>query len=141
MNDEQSPNPNIVHLASGTGYHRVEGNRRASRNGPVSDLPPEIPKVTIRNSFPSLYGFSLIRVRTWRNTSRPQWVGTQTSSMAVSAASQPAGSAVVSNIALPTRKSKPPPPCRLRSAAYVPGSYCVTYTLTYAGVQAHTPLG
>jgi hypothetical protein len=29
----------------GTGYHRVEGNRRASRNGPVSDLPPEIPNL------------------------------------------------------------------------------------------------
>jgi hypothetical protein len=33
-----------------TGYQRVEGNRRASRNGPVSDLPPEIPIVTIRLS-------------------------------------------------------------------------------------------
>jgi hypothetical protein len=29
--------------ALGMGYHRVEGNRRASRDGPVSDLPPEIP--------------------------------------------------------------------------------------------------
>jgi hypothetical protein len=33
------------------GLHRVEGNRRASRNGRVSDLPPEIPNVTIRNWF------------------------------------------------------------------------------------------
>jgi hypothetical protein len=33
----------------GTGYDRVEGNRRASRNGRVSVLPPEIPHVTIRN--------------------------------------------------------------------------------------------
>jgi hypothetical protein len=31
-----------------TGYNRVEGNRRASRNGLVSDLPPGIPTVTIR---------------------------------------------------------------------------------------------
>jgi hypothetical protein len=31
-----------------TGCNRVEGNRRASRNGRVSDLPPEIPNVTIR---------------------------------------------------------------------------------------------
>jgi hypothetical protein len=43
------PNPNVVRVAPGTRYHRVEGNRRASRNGPVSDLPPEIPNVTIRN--------------------------------------------------------------------------------------------
>jgi hypothetical protein len=35
-------------LFYGTGYHRVEGNRRAPRNGPVSDPPPEIPIVTIR---------------------------------------------------------------------------------------------
>jgi hypothetical protein len=33
------------------GVHRVEGNRWASRNGPVSNLPPEIPSVTIRNFF------------------------------------------------------------------------------------------
>jgi hypothetical protein len=51
LNDGQIPNPNAVRVASGTGYHRVEGNRRASRNGPVSDLPPEIPTVTIRNFF------------------------------------------------------------------------------------------
>jgi hypothetical protein len=43
LNDGQSPNPNVVRVAPGTGYHRVEGNRRASRNGPVSDLPPENP--------------------------------------------------------------------------------------------------
>ena len=28
-----------------TGYSRVEGNRRASRNGLVSDLPAEIPQL------------------------------------------------------------------------------------------------
>jgi hypothetical protein len=32
-----------------TGYNLDEGNRRASRNGLVSHLPPEIPTVTIRN--------------------------------------------------------------------------------------------
>jgi hypothetical protein len=36
LNDGQIPNPNVVRVASGTGYHRVEGNRRASRNGPVA---------------------------------------------------------------------------------------------------------
>jgi hypothetical protein len=30
------------------GERWLEGNRRASRNGRVSDLPPEIPNVTIR---------------------------------------------------------------------------------------------
>ena len=47
--DESIPNPNVVRVARGTGYHRVEGNWRASRNGPVSDLPPETLTVTIRN--------------------------------------------------------------------------------------------
>ena len=49
LNDGQIPNPNVVRVAPGTGYHRAEGNRRASRNGPVSDLPPEIPNVPIRS--------------------------------------------------------------------------------------------
>jgi hypothetical protein len=39
--------PVRVHVS--TGYNRVEGNRRASRDGLVSDLPPEIPHVTIRD--------------------------------------------------------------------------------------------
>jgi hypothetical protein len=51
LNDEHIPTPNGVRVASGTGYHRLEGNRRASRNGRVSDLPPDTPKVTIRNFF------------------------------------------------------------------------------------------
>ena len=38
LNDGQIPNPNGVRVAPGTGYHRVEGNRRVSRDGPVSDL-------------------------------------------------------------------------------------------------------
>jgi hypothetical protein len=51
LNDGQIPNPNVVRIAPGTRYHRVEGKRRASRNGPVSDLPPGIPDVTIRDCF------------------------------------------------------------------------------------------
>jgi hypothetical protein len=34
---EQIPNPNVVRVAPGTGNRRVGGNRRASRNGSVSD--------------------------------------------------------------------------------------------------------
>jgi hypothetical protein len=41
----------VVRVHVSTGYNRVEGNRRASRNGRVSHLPPEIPNVTIRNFF------------------------------------------------------------------------------------------
>jgi hypothetical protein len=33
---DKSEIPNGVRVDSSTGYHRVEGNRRASRNGPVS---------------------------------------------------------------------------------------------------------
>jgi hypothetical protein len=40
LNDGRIPNPNVVRVAPGTGYHRVEGNRRASRNGLVSDCLP-----------------------------------------------------------------------------------------------------
>jgi hypothetical protein len=40
---DRSQNPDVVRVAPGTGFHRAEGHRRASRNGPVSDLPPEIP--------------------------------------------------------------------------------------------------
>jgi hypothetical protein len=46
-----NPKPNVVRLHVSTGYNRVEGNRRASRNGRVSDLPPELPNVTIRDFF------------------------------------------------------------------------------------------
>jgi hypothetical protein len=46
-NDGQIPNVRGVRERVSTGYHRVEGNRRASRNGRVSDLPPETtPHVT-----------------------------------------------------------------------------------------------
>jgi hypothetical protein len=40
-----------VRVAPGTRYNIIEGIRRASRNGSVSDLPPETPNVTIRNFF------------------------------------------------------------------------------------------
>jgi hypothetical protein len=49
LNDGQIPNFRGVRVHVSTGYNRVEGNRWALRNGLVSDLPPEIPHVTIRN--------------------------------------------------------------------------------------------
>jgi hypothetical protein len=49
LNDEQIPNFRCVRVHVSTGYNSVEGNRRASRNGLVSVLPPENPHVTIRN--------------------------------------------------------------------------------------------
>jgi hypothetical protein len=54
LNDGQIPNFRGVRVHVSTVYNRVEGNRRASRNGRVSDLPPEIPNVTIRKLFTSL---------------------------------------------------------------------------------------
>ena len=39
------PNPNVVRVAPGKGYHRAEGNRPVSRNGRVSDPPAEIPYI------------------------------------------------------------------------------------------------
>jgi hypothetical protein len=50
LNDGQIPNTRVVRVALGTGYDRVQRNRRASRNVRVSDLPPEIPTVTVRCS-------------------------------------------------------------------------------------------
>jgi hypothetical protein len=64
LNDRRIPNPNGVRVVpdqilsrtgAGTGYNPVEANRRASRNGRVSDLPPEIPNAPIRNFFASRY--------------------------------------------------------------------------------------
>ena len=49
--DGQIPNFRIVRVQASTRYNRGDGNRRASRNGLVSDLPPETPTVTIRNLF------------------------------------------------------------------------------------------
>jgi hypothetical protein len=54
-NDGQIPHFRGVRVALGTGYNPGEGNRRASRNGRVSDLPPESPTVTIRNCFVAVH--------------------------------------------------------------------------------------
>ena len=51
LNDGQIPQKWFVLVHASTGYNRVAGNRRASRNGRVSDHPPEIFTVTIRNLF------------------------------------------------------------------------------------------
>ena len=58
LNDGQIPNFRVVRVHVIAGYNRVEGNRRASRTGLVSDLPPETPHVTDAQPFSSLY-FSL----------------------------------------------------------------------------------
>jgi hypothetical protein len=52
LNDGQIPNVRVVRVRVSTGYTRVEGNRRASRNGRVSSSPTEIPTIRL---FPSLY--------------------------------------------------------------------------------------
>jgi hypothetical protein len=57
-------------LAPGTRYNRVEGNRRASRNGPVSARPPEIPTVTIRHVFVSHLLHRLVALKLRRVCSR-----------------------------------------------------------------------
>ena len=55
QNDGQIPNTRGVRVHASTGYTRVKGNRRASRNGRVRHLPPEILTVTIRHlsSYPN----------------------------------------------------------------------------------------
>jgi hypothetical protein len=55
LNEGQRKHCCDVREALGTGYNRVEGNRRASRNGRASDLPPEIPPLRFA-TFSSLYG-------------------------------------------------------------------------------------
>jgi hypothetical protein len=57
LNDGQIPNVRVVRVHVSTGYHRVEGNRRASRNGVVSGLPPEIPQFRFA-TFAPLYATS-----------------------------------------------------------------------------------
>jgi hypothetical protein len=53
LNDGQIPHFRIARVQASTRYNRAEGNRRASRNGLVSDLPPE---TTFRFApFASLY--------------------------------------------------------------------------------------
>jgi hypothetical protein len=44
----QIPNFRGARVHVSTRYNPGEGNRRASRNGRASDLPPETPTVTIR---------------------------------------------------------------------------------------------
>ena len=51
-----------VRVHASTGYNRVEGNRRASRNDRVSDLPIEIPHVNDSQLFVSLYGGGGVQV-------------------------------------------------------------------------------
>ena len=58
LNDLQQPNFRGVRVALGTRYNPGEGNRRASRNGRVSDLPPEILPVRFA-TFASLYPLPL----------------------------------------------------------------------------------
>jgi hypothetical protein len=43
VNDGRIPNVRAVRVHVSTGYNRVEGNRRASRNGRVSALPTRKP--------------------------------------------------------------------------------------------------
>jgi hypothetical protein len=62
MDKSQTPTSNAA-LGTDPYYHRVEGIRRASRNGRVSDLPPEIPKVTIRNLSIAYLGLEVQRHR------------------------------------------------------------------------------
>jgi hypothetical protein len=54
LNDGRIPNVCGVRVHVSAGYTRVEGNRRASRNGRVSDLPPETPNVYDSQLFASL---------------------------------------------------------------------------------------
>jgi hypothetical protein len=49
LNDGQTPNFRGVRVHVSTGHSRGERNERVLRNGRVSDLPSEIPTVTIRN--------------------------------------------------------------------------------------------
>jgi hypothetical protein len=52
---------NGVRVHVSTRYNRAEGNRWASRNGRVSSLLTEIPHVTIRCTFSSLYAWRWLR--------------------------------------------------------------------------------
>ena len=59
LNDGQIPNPNVARVAPGMVYHRVEGNRRASRNGPGERSPTRNP--------------SSRRRRRWRRPRASSW--------------------------------------------------------------------
>ena len=56
LDEGQIPNVRVVRVHVSTGYNRVEGNRRPSRNGPaVSSSPIRIANVTIRNLFVAVH--------------------------------------------------------------------------------------
>jgi hypothetical protein len=55
---DKSQTPNVVRAAPGTGYHRVKGNRRASRNGP-RERSPGIPKAARFATF----GIAVVHLR------------------------------------------------------------------------------
>jgi hypothetical protein len=59
LNDGQIPNFRGVRVALSTGCNDLEGNRRTSRNGRVS----EIPNVTIRNFVVAVQGRYLVILR------------------------------------------------------------------------------
>jgi hypothetical protein len=50
LNDLQITDVRVVRVALGVGHNPGEGNRRASRIGGVSDLPPTIADSPLRNS-------------------------------------------------------------------------------------------
>jgi hypothetical protein len=54
LNDGQIPNTRVVRVHVCIGYNTVERNQRASRNGLVSDLPPDLPPLRFA-IFSSLY--------------------------------------------------------------------------------------
>jgi hypothetical protein len=80
LNDGQIPNPDVVCVAPGTGYRRADENRRASRNGPVSDLPPRNPQSTIRCTSATRAPWSRLGAellggaRVSRHAHTPSWV-------------------------------------------------------------------
>jgi hypothetical protein len=56
LNEGQIPHSRVVRVALGARYNRVEGNRRASRNGLVSlSLTPKIPTANPYRNFPIMY--------------------------------------------------------------------------------------
>jgi hypothetical protein len=67
LEDKQISNFRVVCVALGTGYTRVEGNRRASRNGRVRDLPPETANATIRCTLIREVGALRFGAGNWRD--------------------------------------------------------------------------
>jgi hypothetical protein len=71
---ERWTNPKPQQRTRSPRSHRVEGNRRAPRNGRVSDLPPESPQVTIF-AFAFAGGFDSTRHADAAQTSSHQLIG------------------------------------------------------------------